>query len=92
MHTGKYLGFNFLDEGMLVLSTVFIAQKLAEFNQINNCLKKGQILDSTHCYLTEILYSKTTAELILYIRERFSSYLGFDFAGLLFFSDKGRVY
>jgi len=92
MYTGKYSGFSFFDEGMLVTCKVFLSQKIAEFSQINNCLKKDQLLDSTHNYLSEMLANKTVTELILYIRESFASYLEFEFAGLLFFSDKGTLH
>jgi len=77
---------------MLALCKTFLSQKIAEFNQINNCLKKDRLLDSTHNYLSGMLANKTITELVLYIRESFGSYLEFEFAGLLFFSDKGILH
>ena len=91
MYSGRYFGFTVMEEGMLVLLTDYISQKISELDQILNCHSKDQLLISTHEYFSHLLENRTVVELILAVRQNLPQYLGYELAGLLYFSNKSIV-
>ena len=88
MYGAHYFGFSAMDEGIMGLLTCYISEKMSELDQIIQCHEKDQSLISTHDYISKLLENKTIEELIIYIRENLGRYLGYEFSGLLFLSEK----
>lgn len=91
MYSGKYFGFNSIEESAFGLLIMFISEKIYELGQNEVLKKKEQLLENTHKFFTELLEQRTIKDFIFFIRQTLASFLGYENSGLLYYSKQGSV-
>ena len=84
--TGKYLGFTSTDDGLLSILFNFLTQKISELTHSLTIKQKQEQYISILSLLTKLLENKTAYELITCFRDNLGKYLGYEYAGLLYYS------
>lgn len=90
MYTGKYSGFSAMDEGMLAVLLAFVTHKISELDQNRKMKLKDSKFTMTLSLISKLLESKTIFELISCVREYAAEYLGYQYAGILYYFEKSK--